>query len=219
MERFPDCWPIPVSKSSCVKKRRAVWKPPFLLMQWMNLLPPRLYCVVTPPDAALPTACVLRSASMKMNWSGAGAQVNCVPCAALLTLVILSSNRVPDPESGAKSFEKADIRSVLIGPLPGITFPDTFQLQAVSPAFWTGGLSKVIALSSKVKSPWNPTRLFFASISEVLTAAVKLLLDWSRATSGSVTAATVETPGASGSGPLGRGLANGVATSPKTIAA
>ena len=60
---------------------------------------------VTLPGAALPGACVARSASMKMNWSGGGAQSNCVPCAAWPTLVILSSNSVPDPESGVKSFE------------------------------------------------------------------------------------------------------------------
>ena len=42
---------------------------------------------------------------MKRNWSGGAAQINCVLCAALLTLLILSSNSVPDPESGVKSFE------------------------------------------------------------------------------------------------------------------
>ena len=66
------------------------------------------------------------------------------------------------------------MRSVLIGPGPSRTFPDTFQLPAVSPAFDTGWLWKVTTLSSKVKSPWNPTSLFVASIAEVLTAAVKL---------------------------------------------
>ena len=106
---------------------------------------------------------------MKMKWSGGAAQINCVPCAALLTLVILSSNSVPDPESGVKSFEKADMRSVLIGPVPGRTFPDTFQLPPVSPAFCTGSLWKVTTLSSKVKSPWNPTSLFFASMVVVVT--------------------------------------------------
>ena len=75
---------------------------------------------------------------MKMNWSGAAAQVNGVLSAARLTRFILSSNSVPDPESGWKSFEKADTRSVLIGPGPGSTFPDTFQLPPVSPAFCTG---------------------------------------------------------------------------------
>jgi hypothetical protein len=69
---------------------------------------------------------------MKMNWSGAGAQVNSAE--PLPTLFILSSNNVPDPESGAKSFEKAEIRKVLIGPFPGMTFAETFQLPAVSPA-------------------------------------------------------------------------------------
>jgi hypothetical protein len=47
-----------------------------------------------------------------------------------------------------KSFEKADTRSVLIGPGPGSMFPDTFQLLAVSPAFCTGGLEKVRTVSS-----------------------------------------------------------------------
>src|ERR1700675_1286810 len=114
---------------------------------------------------------------MKMNWFGGAAQINCVFRGAGLTLAILSSNSVPDPERGGKSFEKADMRSVLIGPAPARTFPDTFQLPAVSPAFCTGGSWKVTTLSSKVKSLWNPTSLFFASISEVLTAAIKLLLD------------------------------------------
>ena len=69
------------------------------------------------------------------------------------------------------------MRSVLIGPAPGRTFPETFQLPAVSPAFRTGSLWKVITLSSKVKSPWNPTNLLFASVADVVTAAMKLLLD------------------------------------------
>src|SRR5204863_9102153 len=97
----------------------------------------RLYWVLTLPGAALPTVRLERSASIKMNWSGAGAQVNwvaCPACAAWLTLVILSSKSVPDPDSGAKSVEKAEIRSVLIGPVPARTLPDTFQLLAVSPA-------------------------------------------------------------------------------------
>src|SRR5437016_521020 len=98
----------------------------------------RLYWVLTLPGAALPTVRLERSASIKMNWSGAGAQVNWVACPVLLTLVILSSKSVPAPDSGAKSVEKAEIRSVLIGPVPGRTLPDTFQLLAVSPALWTG---------------------------------------------------------------------------------
>ena len=67
------------------------------------------------------------------------------------------------------------MRSVLIGPVPGRTFPDTFQLPPVSPAFGTGWLWKVTTLSSKVKSPWNPTSLFFASMAELLTAAMIFL--------------------------------------------
>ena len=60
---------------------------------------------MTLPGAALPGVCVLRSASMKMNWSGGAAQSNGVLCAALLTLVILSSNSVPDPDNGVKLLE------------------------------------------------------------------------------------------------------------------
>ena len=50
-----------------------------------------------------------------MKLSGGCAQINCVVGAALLTLVIRSSNNVPDPESGVRSSEKADMRNVLIG--------------------------------------------------------------------------------------------------------
>ena len=73
------------------------------------------------------------------------------------------------------------MRNVLIGPFPGRMFPDTFQLPPVSPTFCTGTLWKVTTLPSKMKSPWNPTSLFFASMVEVLTAAMKLLLDESTA--------------------------------------
>ena len=74
----------------------------------------------------------------------------------LLTLSILSWNRVPDPESGAKSFEKADTRRVLIVPVPR-TLPVTFQFAAVRPALCTGGFEKLTTDESKVKSPWKPT--------------------------------------------------------------
>ena len=87
----------------------------------------------------------------------------------LLTLVIFRLKRVPEPESGVKSFEKAEMRRVLIGPPPGITLPDTFQLVAVSPAPDTGAPWKVTTVSSKVKSPWNPIRLSEALMAEVAT--------------------------------------------------
>src|SRR5450631_1735099 len=113
--------------------------------------------------------------------------------------------KVPEPDSGVESFEKAETRSVLIGPAPGRTFPDTFQLTAVSPAFCTGSLWKVTTLSSKVKSPWNPTSLFAASMAVVVTCAVKLVTDASTAPLGSETAATVAgsspSPAASAPGP------------------
>ena len=87
----------------------------------------------------------------------------------LLTLVMFRLKRVPAPESGTKSFEKAEMRRVLIGLPPGRTFPDTFQLLAVSPALETGVAWKVITVSSKVKSPWNPIRLSEGLMVEVTT--------------------------------------------------
>ena len=57
----------------------------------------------------------------------------------LLTRVIFRVNRVPEPDSGVKSFEKADIRSVLVVPGPELrTLPETFQLLAVNPELETG---------------------------------------------------------------------------------
>jgi len=76
-------------------------------------------------------------------------------------------NSVPEPESGVKSFEKAETRRVLIVPLPR-TLPETFQL-VVSPAADTGGFWNVTIDESKVKSPWNPTRPSAPLIGEVVT--------------------------------------------------
>ena len=60
---------------------------------------------LTMPGATLPGFCVLRSVSMKMKSSGGAAQIKCVLCAAGLTLVMFRLKRVPEPESGVKSFE------------------------------------------------------------------------------------------------------------------
>src|SRR5438876_1814865 len=80
-----------------------------------------------------------RLESIKIKSFGGAAQVRAVLApGVLLTLVMFRLKRVPEPESGVKSFEKAEMRSVLIGPPPGIMFPDTFQLLAVSPAPDTG---------------------------------------------------------------------------------
>ena len=57
----------------------------------------------------------------------------------LLTLVKFNWNRIPEPESGVKSLEKAEIRRVLIVPVP-ITLPETFQFELVRPAPETGEL-------------------------------------------------------------------------------
>ena len=91
------------------------------------------------PGGVLPGAWLSRLESIKMKLFGGAAQVSAVLApGVLLTLVMFRLNRVPEPESGVESFEKAEMRSVLIGPPPGITLPDTFQLVAVSPAPETG---------------------------------------------------------------------------------
>ena len=99
---------------------------------------------------------VPRLASMKIKLFGSACQISGVVApGVLLTRSILRVNNVPDPFSGVKSFEKADMRRVLI-PEPGRMLPETFQLTPVSPAPATTGLEKVQTVSSKVKSPWKP---------------------------------------------------------------
>ena len=107
-----------------------------------------------------------------MNWklSGSGFQVSAVDApTVLLTRVMFKLKRTPEPESAVKSLENAEIRNVRIGPEPGITLPDTFQLLAVKPAGETGGFWKVMIVSSKVKSPWKATRLSAGLIVVVVT--------------------------------------------------
>ena len=131
-----------------------------LIVAWMVML----------PGGVLPGEWGFRSESIKIKSFGGAAQVSAVLApGVLLTLVIFRLNRVPEPESETKSFEKAETRSVLIGPPPGITLPETFQLLAVSPAADTGGLWKVTTVSSKVKSPWKPIRLSEGLMAEVRT--------------------------------------------------
>ena len=99
---------------------------------------------------------MFRLLSIKKKLSGGGAQTNgLIAPGVLLTLSILSSNSVPDPDRGVKSFDKADMRSVLIGPVPGRMAAARFQLPPVSPACCTGGFAKVTIVSSKVKSAWK----------------------------------------------------------------
>ena len=106
--------------------------------------------------------CVSRLSSMKMKLSGAGFQASAlVAPGVLLTLSILTLKSVPIPFSAVKSFEKAEMRKVFIVPGPVLrTFPDTFQLTAVSPAACVGPgevVRKVHTAESKRKSPWKPT--------------------------------------------------------------
>src|SRR5664279_1455745 len=127
---------------------------------------------------------------MKTKLSGSGCQTNGLTApGVLLTLVMFSVNRVPEPDSGVRSFEEADTCSVLIVPAP-ITLPVTFQLLAVSPSLETGGPWKVSTDESNVKSPWNPTRLSAASIVEVITGWAKSVAEVSMVAAGKETVAT-----------------------------
>src|SRR5437773_5921189 len=98
--------------------------------------------IVMLPGGVLPGAWISRLLSMKIKLFGGAAQVKAVFApGVLLTRVMFRLKRVPEPDSGVKSFEKADMRSVLIVPGPVLrTLPETFQLLAVSPALETGGL-------------------------------------------------------------------------------
>ena len=126
--------------------------------------------IVMLPAGVLQGVWLSKLVSIKIKLFGGAAQVSAVLApGVVLTLVMFRLNRVPEPASGVKSFEKADMRSVLIGPPPGTTLPDTFQLVAVSPVLDTGGLWKVTTVSSKVKSPWNPIRLSAPLRAEVTT--------------------------------------------------
>lgn len=92
---------------------------------------------------------------MKRKPSGGAAHVNEVFApGVLLILLMFKLKRSPEPESGVTpSLTKAATRSVLIGPAPGKTFPETFQLSLVNPTGETGGLWNVTTLESKAKSP------------------------------------------------------------------
>ena len=93
--------------------------------------------------------CEFRSASIKIKSFGGAAQVRAVFApGVLLTRVIFKLNNVPEPDSGVKSFEKAEMRRVRIGPPPGKTLPETFQLVVVSAELETGGFWKVTTVSS-----------------------------------------------------------------------
>ena len=60
-------------------------------------------------------------------------------------------------------------------PLPGITLAETFQLLEVRPAPDTSVVWKVTTVWSKVKSPWNPTRLSAGLIVVIVTGCVKFV--------------------------------------------
>ena len=128
-----------------------------------EMLPDMLSAVasmVMLPGGVLPARWISRLSSKKIRLSGGAAHISAVLAPeAPLTLVMFRFNRVPEPDSGVvPSFEKAEMRSVLIGPGPGRTLPETFQLLPVTPTLDTGGSWKLTTVESNVKSPWNPIR-------------------------------------------------------------
>src|ERR1700733_6818442 len=126
--------------------------------------------IVMLPGGGLPGILASRLVSKNSKSFGDAAQTRGVLDPVLLTRVMFRLNRIPSRDNGVDpSLEKADIRRVLIGPAPGITFAETFQVSAVSPAADTGGCWKVTIVESKVKSPWNPIRLELGSIAVVDT--------------------------------------------------
>lgn len=115
--------------------------------------------------------------SMKIKLSPGGCQANGVKLpGVLLTRNIFRLNSSPDPFSGVKSSEKAEMRRILdVGPPPGRMLAETFQLTAVSPADATNAptpgpvVPKLATVESKTKSPWNPTYCSSGSMNVVLT--------------------------------------------------
>ena len=105
-----------------------------------------------------------------------------------------------------KSFEKADTRRILNWPVP-ITFPETFQLLAVSPAGTVGVVVvKEMTFESKRKSPWNPTRFWAALIWVVLTGLRRIVVLGTEVSIVSIGRDTVipgKPSGASGAGSAG----------------
>ena len=88
----------------------------------------------------------------------------------LLTLSILRLKSAPDPLSGVKSSEKADMRRVLSVPGPVLRMlEETFQLVPVRLNPCTCGVAKVTTAESKVKSPWKPTKFCRGSSNVVVT--------------------------------------------------
>src|SRR5712692_3457083 len=92
------------------------------------------------PDGVLLGACPVSVSLSKMTkFCGTSAHVSAVLApAVLLTLVKFKSNSVPEPDSGVKSVEKAEMRNVLTAPTPK-TFAEMVQLPEVSPALDTAG--------------------------------------------------------------------------------
>ncbi len=94
----------------------------------------------------------------------------------LLIRTMFRLHRIPEPDNGVKSFEKAERRRAFIVPGPIFRmFDETFQLLAVRPAGEVPTLWKLITAESKLKSPWNPTRLSAPLIAEVVIVCVKLV--------------------------------------------
>ena len=98
--------------------------------------------------------CEFKSESIKMKLFGGATHVSGVFApGVVLTRTMFRLNKVPEPESGVKSFENADKRRVRIGPPPGRIAALIIQLLLVSPAAEIAEVWNVITDESKVKSP------------------------------------------------------------------
>jgi hypothetical protein len=94
------------------------------------------------PGGVLLGALMSRLLSMNMKSLGGAAQISGVLAPGVLLIrIAFKVNNVPAPLNGVMpSFEKADIRTVLVVPGPVFkTLPDTVQLSAVRPAAASGG--------------------------------------------------------------------------------
>src|ERR1700675_309905 len=87
------------------------------------------------PGGTLLGARLFEPVSINTKSSGDAAHMNSLlaPGTVVTPRVMLRLNNRPEPESGVRLFEEAEICNVLIGPPPD-TLPDTVQLLAVSPA-------------------------------------------------------------------------------------
>ena len=89
-----------------------------------------------PPGAVRPGVCVPKSASMKKNCRSAdAAQFRDVLEPALFSLAVRNQTELQTRPAVLNHLKMLKLEESGIGPTPGRTFPETFQLPPVTPAF------------------------------------------------------------------------------------